>query len=209
METAKGRKVTILFDGARCIHSRHCVLGLPMVFKANVQGAWIDPDAASVEDVVGVAHACPSGAIRYERHDGGPQEAPPPVNVGYVRENGPIALRADIYLNGEAAGKRATLCRCGASKSKPYCDGSHVEAGFAASGEPVTRQSEPLAVRGGRLDIRPVPDGPLGVKGPLELCSGTGRTIDRKTDMYLCRCGGSNNKPFCDGSHKKIGFKAP
>lgn len=209
METAKGRKVSILFDGTRCIHSRQCVLGLPMVFKANVEGPWIDPDAATVEEIACVAHACPSGAIRYVRHDGGQQETAPPVNVGFVRENGPIALRADLYVNGAVAGTRATLCRCGASKNKPFCDGSHAAAGFAATGEPATRPSEMLESRGGRLDVQPIPDGPLSVKGALELCSGTGRTIDRRTEMYLCRCGASASKPFCDGSHKKIGFKAP
>ena len=209
METAEGSKVTIVFDGARCIHSRQCVLGVPMVFKANVQGPWIDADAAPVEDIVGVAHACPSGAIRYLRRDGGPQETAPPVNVGFVRENGPIALRADLWLNGDGIGTRATLCRCGASANKPYCDGSHARVGFIATGEPATRPSEPLAQRGGRLEIQAISDGPLCVKGAIELCSGTGRTIDRKSELFLCRCGNSNNKPFCDGSHKKVGFKAP
>lgn len=208
MEIAKGRKATILFDAARCIHSRHCVLGWPTVFKANVEGPWIDPDAVAVEEVAAAAQACPSGAIRYERHDGGPQEAAPAVNVGVVRENGPIALRGDLLVNGDTSSRRATLCRCGASNNKPYCDGSHAQAGFTASGEPATRPSEPLAERGGRLTIATTPDGPLSFKGPLELCSGTGRTIERKTAMFLCRCGASANKPFCDGNHKKIGFKA-
>jgi CDGSH-type Zn-finger protein/uncharacterized Fe-S cluster protein YjdI len=208
METAKGRKVTIHFDGERCIHSRQCVLGLPGVFKANVQGPWIDADAASVEAIVAVAHACPSGAIRYERHDGGPAEAAPQVNTGFVRENGPVALHAELRINGAAAGTRATLCRCGASANKPYCDGSHAQAGFQASGEPPTRPSEPLDPRGGPLDVTALPNGPLQVNGPLELCSGTGRTIERKTAMYLCRCGASANKPYCDGSHKKVGFTA-
>jgi CDGSH-type Zn-finger protein len=45
------------------------------------------------------------------------------------------------------------------------------------------------------------------VKGPLELCAGTGRTVDRKTEMFLCRCGASANKPYCDGSHRRVGFK--
>ena len=47
------------------------------VFRANVPGPWIFPDSASVEGIVQVAHACPSGAITYERLDGGPQESAP------------------------------------------------------------------------------------------------------------------------------------
>ncbi|MEO7734734.1 MAG: CDGSH iron-sulfur domain-containing protein, partial [Kofleriaceae bacterium] len=88
------------------------------------------------------------------------------------------------------------------------CDGSHNAAHFAASGEPASHESQPLAVRGGRLEIRPQPDGPLAVTGNLEICTGTGRTIDRVTTARLCRCGGSANKPFCDGTHASIGFRA-
>ena len=46
-------------------------------------------------------------------------------------------------------------------------------------------------------------------RGNLEICSGTGRTIDRVTRVRLCRCGGSRTKPFCDNTHLKIGFEAP
>lgn len=209
MEVAEGKAVTIRFDGRRCVHARQCVLGQPGVFKANTPGEWIFPDAASAEAVAIVAHSCPSGAITYERHDGGAQESAPAVNVATVRENGPLAFRAPLVIGGAAAGYRATLCRCGASAAKPFCDGSHNTAGFTASGEPATKPSEPLAVRNGPLSIDPQPDGPLQVKGNLEITSGTGRTIARVTETWLCRCGGSANKPYCDGSHRRNGFKAP
>ena len=55
IEQVSGKWATISFDGARCIHARRCVISQPGVFKANVQGAWIDPDAASAEDLVFVA----------------------------------------------------------------------------------------------------------------------------------------------------------
>ncbi len=208
VEIAPGSALTILFEAKRCIHARFCVTGLPGVFKANVQGPWIDPDAASTEALVGVALACPSGAIRYRRHDGGPEEAPPPVNLARIRENGPYAVHADVELAGHGALTRATLCRCGASRNKPFCDGSHTEAGFAATGEPATRPSDPLDPRGGRLSITPQTDGPLVVRGALEICAGTGRTVDRVTSARLCRCGGSATKPYCDGTHAKIGFRS-
>jgi CDGSH-type Zn-finger protein len=66
-----------------------------------------------------------------------------------------------------------------------------------------------MAVRNGPLTVTPMPNGPLKVQGPHELVSGTGRTILRSAESYLCRCGASANKPYCDGTHKKTGFSAP
>ena len=56
--------------------------------------------------------------------------------------------------------------------------------------------------------IEPLPDGPLQVRGNLEITSGTGRVVARVQSARLCRCGGSGNKPFCDGSHARIGFRS-
>jgi CDGSH-type Zn-finger protein/uncharacterized Fe-S cluster protein YjdI len=212
IESYRGKSLTITFDGGRCIHSRNCVLGAPSVFRANVEGPWIDPDAISAEELVAVAHQCPSGAIQYQRHDGGPAEAAPLVNVVRVRENGPLAFAAAIELttgDQTVASTRLTLCRCGQSKNKPFCDGAHVTAGFTASGECPSQPSEALASRDGAVAITPAPNGPLLVQGNLEICTGTGRTIDRVSKCALCRCGQSNNKPFCDGSHRAAGFTAP
>jgi CDGSH-type Zn-finger protein/uncharacterized Fe-S cluster protein YjdI len=207
-EEYRGKQIVVHFDGKKCIHSRHCVLERPEVFRANVQGAWIQPDNAAATAIVEVAHACPSGAITYERLDGGPQESPPAVNVVRIRENGPLAFRADLRVDAQPNATRATLCRCGASQNKPYCDGGHSAAGFVASGEPATQPSEPLAQRGGALRVIALKDGPLQVEGNMEICSGTGRTVNRTDKAWLCRCGGSQNKPYCDGTHKRIGFRA-
>jgi len=204
----KGEKISIRFDGAKCIHSRNCVLGLPNVFQANAPGPWIKPDNGTAEELIAVARSCPSGAITYERHDGGDAEQASDVNVLRVLENGPLAITADLRIAGQEPRLRATLCRCGDSKNKPFCDGAHKEAGFTASGEPATEESEPLDVRGGHLEITPFPNGPLGVAGNVEICAGTGRTISRTTKTALCRCGHSQNKPYCDGAHKAAGFIA-
>jgi CDGSH-type Zn-finger protein/uncharacterized Fe-S cluster protein YjdI len=203
---ATTKDITLRFDGRRCIHSRRCVLSAPSVFLANVTGPWLHPETVRVEDCVAIAHACPSGAITYERRDGGAQETPPPVNVLHVRENGPYAIHAAIDLVGYGKILRATLCRCGKSRNKPFCDSSHRDAGFTATGEPATVESEPLEVRDGVLRITPLANGPLQVMGNLEMCSGTGRTVSRTESVRLCRCGGSGNKPYCDGTHARIGF---
>ena len=209
IEQVEGEKLSLLFDAKRCIHARFCVTGAPKVFLANVQGAWLFPDAMDVERLAEIAHACPSGAIQYKRRDGRPDETPPPVNLAATREAGPYAFRGDLRLSGRPAGFRATLCRCGASKNKPFCDGSHHDAGFTASGEPPTGSAtDTLPVRDGPLQLDPQRNGPLRVRGNLEIVSGTGRMVARVTSTYLCRCGHSQNKPFCDGSHARVGFIA-
>jgi CDGSH-type Zn-finger protein/uncharacterized Fe-S cluster protein YjdI len=209
VETVSGKSATIKFNGQLCVHARRCVLSQPGVFKANVEGPWIDPDAASADALMYVALNCPSGAIQVSRHDGGPNEANPKVNTISVRENGPLAFNAEIVLAGASIGTRATLCRCGESKNKPYCDGSHAAASFTATGEPATKEAAQLAKRDGRLEITPYPNGPLGLAGSVEIISGTGRTVNRVERTALCRCGHSANKPYCDGTHAKVGFIAP
>ncbi|MDH3976342.1 MAG: CDGSH iron-sulfur domain-containing protein [Deltaproteobacteria bacterium] len=204
----EGRKITVFFDSDRCIHSRNCVLGLPSVFRANIKGEWVDPNGASAEEIASIVRTCPSGALTYCRSDSGYEEMAPQVNLIKTLENGPLSVHATIFFEGKSTGNRAVLCRCGASKNKPYCDGSHKEISFIATGEPRTGKIDPLEKRDGPLAITPLKDGPLIAEGNLELCSGTGRPLLRTQKTFLCRCGASANKPFCDGSHKKAGFKS-
>ncbi len=209
-EVVAGRDVTITFDGARCVHSRNCVLSHPEVFVPNVKGEWIYPDAAAADEVMGIGRNCPSGAIRVTRNDGlATSDSAPVVNTVRVRENGPLGFEAELLIRGTAqASPRAALCRCGASKTKPFCDGSHAAAGFAATGEPAAKDFAALEARNGPLNVEPAPNGSLKVTGNLEIVSGTGRTVNKATQVWLCRCGQSQNKPYCDGSHKAAGFVA-
>ncbi len=207
IEKIKGKEITICFDGKKCIHSRNCVLSRPDVFVPNAEGEWIRPDNATVEEIKELAHNCPSGAISYEI-DSINSEKNPLVNTVKVVENGPLAVTANINLENKEGHKRLTLCRCGASENKPFCDGSHVKVGFHATGEVPSKESELLEKRDGELKITTIKDGPLIVEGNVELIANYGRTIDRNTKCSLCRCGASENKPFCDGSHVKIGFKS-
>jgi len=196
---------TLYFDGKKCIHSRNCVLNRPDVFVPNVEGEWIHPDQANADELHGLAENCPSGAIAFVEHDQPLRR--PLINTLHIRENGPCALKAEIHIEGEKPQTRLTLCRCGASKNKPYCDGSHAEAGFAATGEPPIQPSEPLESRDGPVTVSLMKDGPLILEGNLEVCAGTGHTVNRTQQVFLCRCGASENKPYCDGSHSETGFK--
>jgi len=206
VEEVSTDKIILRFEARRCIHSRQCVLNAPKVFLANVQGPWLHPEEATVEHLVHVARSCPSGAISYRRLDGGEEEPAPQVNAVFLREDGPYAFQATLDIQGLGRTFRATLCRCGQSKNKPFCDNSHRDAGFHATGEPASVADEPLPERGGSLQVEPTRNGPLRVTGPLEICCGTGRTVMRTQSTRLCRCGASANKPFCDGSHQRIGF---
>ena len=209
VEVVDGEKVQIRFNAKLCIHSRFCVTGAPKVFLANVEGPWIHPDDMDGEELMAVARECPSGAIQYRRRDGGREEQPPPVNLIRTLQGGPNTFRGDLRIDGAPIGYRATLCRCGASKNKPFCDGSHHDIGFDASGEPPTgEKTDMLAVRDGPIEIAPQTDGPLMVRGNMEIISGTGRVVARMNAARLCRCGHSSTKPFCDGAHAKVGFKS-
>ncbi len=206
-EIARGKKLTMVFDAHRCIHSRHCVTELPRVFLANTPGEWLFPDQADADLLAAVIRECPSGALHYERLDGHVGEEVPEVNMIRIRENGPYAVLADLAVTGrEDAGYRAVLCRCGLSKNKPFCDTSHVAAGFAATGEPATVDATALPARAGTLAIEPLPNGPLRVTGNVEICANTGRIVLRTSGVNLCRCGHSKTKPICDGSHARVGF---
>lgn len=204
----KGERITILNEGKRCIHSRHCVLNLPGVFKPNVDGPWIDPGAAATEATIAVITKCPSGALRYRPEGATPAEGAPGVNTIRVWEDGPLAVHADLNVAGDVSSHRATLCRCGKSFNKPYCDGMHEKSRFKATGEPESGEAEALSLKNGPLNVTPTKDGPLHVEGALEICSASGRTITRTMETWLCRCGHSQNKPFCDGSHEAVSFRA-
>jgi hypothetical protein len=90
---------------------------------------WIDPDGAKVEEIVATIRKCPSGALSYAL---GGAEARPPQREPMiaVTADGPYAITGGVELLGVKFGDGAsqehyTLCRCGASKNKPFCDGSH------------------------------------------------------------------------------------
>jgi len=55
--------------------------------------------------------------------------------------------------------------------------------------------------------ITPTNNGPYWVRGKFKIVLPSGRELTVDGETWLCRCGGSQNKPFCDGTHKKIGFK--
>lgn len=121
----------------KCIHSRECVKGLPQVFDHESR-PWINMQGASPEEIMKVVDRCPSGALTYQKKAplSSEKEA---VNrqcaIIRVVKNGPLLVQGDCHLlnsNGDETVKRGSyaLCRCGASRKKPFCDGSHIKIGF-------------------------------------------------------------------------------
>jgi CDGSH-type Zn-finger protein/uncharacterized Fe-S cluster protein YjdI len=209
MKPAESSELVVHFDGKTCIHARRCVLGLPKVFVPGTKGGWIFPDQASADEVTRIIDTCPSGALTYVRKDGAADECLPQVNTARLWQNGPVEYKGDLKIAGDEVRKRAVLCRCGHSKNKPYCDNSHIEAGFEATGEGVSDgDAQALEARDGPVTVVPAKNGPLVVEGNLEIIAASGRRLATKTKAFMCRCGASSNKPYCDGSHKKAGFEA-
>lgn len=210
-KTYFGEAIDVSFDTARCIHAAECVRGLPAVFD-TAKRPWIQPDGGTAEAIVAVVERCPSGALHYVRKDDGAGEQPQPNNTVTVRADGPLYVRGDMVLHtadGEISlcDTRMALCRCGQSKNKPFCDNSHREAGFSDAGA-VKEKSMDAFTSGDVLTITPTANGPLQVEGNVEVISSDGAARFQGNKVWLCRCGGSSNKPFCDGTHKRIGFQA-
>lgn len=125
--------VTVTYDVKRCLHAEECVHGLPEVFDPE-RRPWVSPGKADADAVARIVERCPTGALHYERHDGGPaEEAPEPLIR--LAPDGPLYVQGRIELRaGEGTVRwtdtRAALCRCGASKIKPFCDDSHRDIDF-------------------------------------------------------------------------------
>lgn len=206
-----GKQATVSWNGELCIHVGECGRAKGDLFIGG-RKPWCDPNLASSDEVSDVILRCPTGALSVEFSDGSRVEKAPDENTVQVAYNGPLFVRGDLDIEGapeDVPGLkfRAALCRCGQSKNKPYCDNSHEDASFkdyGAVGETGGDSSE----SGGKLGIKLAKDGPLLMRGNLTMVASSGREAWHGKQVALCRCGASNNKPFCDGQHKKVGFKS-
>ena len=129
-----GAHITIFDNRAICAHAGLCTDDLKDVFRMHRE-PWIDADGAAAEQVIRTIERCPSGALSYAVNgvEAKAAERPPMVTV---TDNGPYAVTGGVELAGAGFGDGAsaehyTLCRCGASANKPFCDGSHWGVGFA------------------------------------------------------------------------------
>ena len=136
--------------GKWSIHSGTCLKTLPAVFDIN-RRRWIDPGAASPEQVLAAVAKCPSGALRatlvtavHRVLPETPQPVAPPTTLEATtsagvaitaRPDGPLLVEGPFRIldrdgNVLREGDKCSLCRCGHSKNKPFCDRSHLSAGW-------------------------------------------------------------------------------
>jgi len=132
-DTYVGDGVTIYDDRSRCAHAGNCTDNLASVFKLETE-PWIDPKGASAQEIIDVIKTCPSGALSYSRDaEGEPEEESDGPRV-IIAADAPYHTRGVQVISGDGESydvrKRQTLCRCGGSRNKPFCDGTHWYIGF-------------------------------------------------------------------------------
>ncbi len=131
-----GKKIIVHDNRRICSHSAECIRNLESVFNVEAR-PWINSDGEEADEIARVVRKCPSGALSYSidgieyRDD---ESRTPAVMVG---KNGPYYVTGGVELLGvsewaEGASKEHyTLCRCGASENKPFCDGNHLRIKFS------------------------------------------------------------------------------
>ncbi len=128
-----GKHITVHDNRGICSHAGYCTDNLKQVFRMN-DDPWIDPDGATAREIIDTIRKCPSGALSYSV-DGVEHRDHDRAPLVTVTKDGPLAITGGITLLDQQLGEGAssehyTLCRCGASRNKPFCDGTHWHIGF-------------------------------------------------------------------------------
>ena len=138
-----------------------------------------------------------------------------PGNSIMVRPDGPLICKGDNAITLRNASEELilkdnefALCRCGLSKTKPFCDGSHKKEGTTLEQNFIDKRSEEIKGLTGNLIITVKDNAMYSIAGPVTIFSRDGESKTTRTKAALCRCGHSDNKPFCDMKHKTCGFTA-
>jgi uncharacterized Fe-S cluster protein YjdI len=129
----RGQRITIHDNRAVCSHAGYCTDSLASAFKSEAE-PWIDPDGADVEQIIETIRKCPSGALRYsiDGVEAKDRDREPTITVS---KDGPYVVVGAPELQGEEqsrpeSAEHYTLCRCGGSRNKPFCDGTHWHINF-------------------------------------------------------------------------------
>jgi len=207
----QGEMMEVTWDGRLCIRVQECTRAKGALFATGRQ-PWGQPDRGQPDDVAEVVRRCPTGALTYRRKDDGPEEMAAVANRVTIANNGPLYVEGELRIDGASDDMpglryRVALCRCGDSANKPFCDNTHEKSAFRDRGALGTRGNG-FEAPGGPLEIQGAPNGHLIVSGNFTMVTGAGRKAWRGKKAALCRCGASQNKPFCDGGHTAAGFKA-
>lgn len=128
--TYEGQEITVSFNPRLCSHAAQCGKLAKHIFDPS-QKPWVQPDNGTVAEVEAVIAACPSGALQM----GTPPETRTDTETRIkIQKDGPYWVsQLEIETDATAVGlseEKFVLCRCGQSGNKPYCDGSHRDAGW-------------------------------------------------------------------------------
>lgn len=205
-------EIKVSYDIKRCIHAAECVKGLPNVFDPDKK-PWIQPENDSAENIADTIEKCPTGALHYEMKKSDRTEKPSSKNRIRLNADGPVYFFGDLEVQDHEgktvlADTRFALCRCGASGNKPACDNSHKKMEWKADANASKEKMPPTTGETrDRLLIKLMKNGPAILEGNYAMESPELGEHTSDKGVALCRCGGSSTKPFCDGTHKEIGFE--
>ena len=135
-------EVTVFWKSELCIHSANCLIGLPNVFSTKKK-PWINVHASNSKEIMKIIDTCPSRALTYLKSSKFVTSKPRAIvkkKSKFARvqilKNGPVLITGNFIVRDQKKKKIlienevAALCRCGGSKKKPFCDGSHQTIGF-------------------------------------------------------------------------------
>jgi uncharacterized Fe-S cluster protein YjdI len=134
------KEITVIWKPDLCIHSTNCWKGSLKIFNPK-RKPWIDMNAGSNEEIIRIVNNCPSGALSFKREKKMSEQKAQPAQSSQsqttvqVNKGGPFLVKGKFVFVGtdgkeEVKEGSIALCRCGASKNKPFCDGAHSKIGF-------------------------------------------------------------------------------
>jgi uncharacterized Fe-S cluster protein YjdI len=141
-------EITVFWKPDTCIHATICFMKLRKVFDPTKR-PWVNMEGASTQEIIDIVEQCPTDALTWKwnrdlttaekeeltNEPAGDEMVPAPVAEITIIENGPALVKGKFRLQKTSGEKYETaeqiaLCRCGASRNKPFCDGSHHGSGF-------------------------------------------------------------------------------
>lgn len=133
-KTYSNSEIDIHWQPALCIHAAECIKALPKVYNPRDK-PWLKIENASTEELKAQIAKCPSGALSYSQQNVAIEQEKDLQTKVQVKHNGPLIIHGNLRIidkDGKEVSKEnaTTFCRCGASKNKPFCDGSHSKIGF-------------------------------------------------------------------------------
>lgn len=130
-------EITVVWKPDLCIHATNCFTELPKVF-IPYERPWVDMKGASTNEIIDTVGHCPTDALTFYWNNENKKDKKEKEKVATelsIMKNGPFLIKGSFKIfdtdgNEIVTESTAALCRCGQTKNKPFCDGSHVNAGF-------------------------------------------------------------------------------